>query len=282
MRDTIKSLKNFLYKYYLGKSIIGLISNIRFLLNIFFFKLNKFLRICFGNQKYEKLTKLKNKYINERCFIVATGPSMKMKYLKYLKNEYTFSMNNITKYYAKTKWRPTFYVIQDLEALEENIVRIKKEKNSKIFINYKIHKKIKNDKNKILYPHYNGLHSSRMDKKFITNKFSKDASIEVFDGYTVTYSIIQIAHYLGFKKIYLIGVDNNFKNPKINDLNFFRNIKNKKEYLEDYKTWDKRMLIAYKCAKKWSKKLDFEIISINNSKLNIFRKKKFSSLIKKN
>ena len=121
MKNKIKSLKNFLYKYYLGKSIIGLISNIRFLLNIFFFKLNKFLRICFGNQKYEKLTKLKNKYINERCFIVATGPSMKMKYLKYLKNEYTFSMNNITKYYAKTKWRPTFYVIQDLEALEEKI-----------------------------------------------------------------------------------------------------------------------------------------------------------------
>ena len=282
MRDTINSLKKFLHKYYLGKSIIGLISNMRFLLNIFFFKLNKFLRIFFGNQKYEKLIKLKNKYSNERCFIVATGPSMKIKYLKYLKNEYTFSMNNITKYYAKTKWRPTFYVIQDLEALEENIVRIKKEKNSKIFINYKIHKKIKNDKNKILYPHYNGLHSSRMDKKFITNKFSKDASIEIFDGYTVTYSIIQIAYYLGFKKIYLIGVDNNFKNPKINDLNFFRNIKNKKEYLEDYKTWDKRMLIAYKCAKKWSKKLGFEIISINNSKLNIFRKKKFSSLIKKN
>lgn len=282
MRDTIKNLKKFLHKYYFGKIIIGLISNIRFLLNIFFFKFDKFLRFFFGNQKYKELTKLKNKYAGKRCFIVATGPSMKLKFLNNLQNEYTFSMNNITKYFDKTKWRPTFYVIQDLEALEENIKTIEKEKNLKILINYKFHKKIKKNKNKILFPHYNGLHSSRMDKKFITNKFSKDASIEVFDGYTVTYSIMQIAYYLGFKKVYLIGVDNNFKNPNVNDLNFFRNINNKKDYLEDYKTWDKRMLIAYKCAKKWSKKLGFEIISINDSKLNIFKKEKFKSLLKKN
>jgi hypothetical protein len=280
MITNVNIIKIFLNKFKFGKKIIGYISNFRYILNIFFFKFCKFFRIFFSNKKYKSLGALKNKFLNKRCFIVATGPSMKIKYLKYLKNEFTFSMNNIVNYFGETEWRPTFYVIQDKEALNKNIQNLKKEKNLKVLINYKIHK-LYNKKNKIIFPHYNGLHGSRMDNKFITSKFSKNASIEVFDGYTVTYSIMQIAYYFGFKKIYLIGVDNYFENPNWHDFDPCINVNNKKQYKDYYRTWNIRMLNAYKCAKKWSKKLDFEIISIDNSKLNIFRKKKFHTLFKK-
>ena len=35
----------------------------------------------------------------------------------------------------------------------------------------------------------------------------------IFEGYTVTYVAMQIAYYMGFSKLFLIGVDHNFKAP---------------------------------------------------------------------
>ena len=40
--------------------------------------------------------------------------------------------------------------------------------------------------------------------------FSDDFSRKVYNGSTVTYVCIQLAVYLGFKEIYLIGVDYNY------------------------------------------------------------------------
>ncbi|WP_431242695.1 hypothetical protein ACQ9BO_23405 [Flavobacterium sp. P21] len=37
--------------------------------------------------------------------------------------------------------------------------------------------------------------------------FSSDVSEIVYDGYSIVYSLIQIAVYMGFKEIYLLGVD---------------------------------------------------------------------------
>ena len=39
--------------------------------------------------------------------------------------------------------------------------------------------------------------------------FSKDISKGVYDGLSITYAMIQIAAYMGYKEIYLIGVDHN-------------------------------------------------------------------------
>jgi hypothetical protein len=40
--------------------------------------------------------------------------------------------------------------------------------------------------------------------------FSRDIASVVYSGQTVTYSMIQFAAYMGFKEIYLIGVDCNY------------------------------------------------------------------------
>ena len=54
------------------------------------------------NKKYKAL---KNKHEGKRCFIVCTGPSLTLEDVNKLKNEYTFSMNNIFKCYDKTDWQ---------------------------------------------------------------------------------------------------------------------------------------------------------------------------------
>ena len=67
----------------------------------------------FVDDKFSQLYKLKKLYEGERCFIISTGPSLRLSDIELLKNEITFSMNSICRIFNETNWRPTFYGIQD-------------------------------------------------------------------------------------------------------------------------------------------------------------------------
>ena len=56
-----------------------------------------------GNQKYNSLKMYKDIHKGERCFIIATGPSLTMEDLEALKSEYTFGMNSICIFVNKRK-----------------------------------------------------------------------------------------------------------------------------------------------------------------------------------
>ena len=85
-----------------------------FLMTTASFGLSKCLRISriYRKSSYEKLKSLKDQHKGERCFIVATGPSLRIEDLNLLRNEFTFSMNSIFLLFDETDWRPTYYGIQ--------------------------------------------------------------------------------------------------------------------------------------------------------------------------
>jgi hypothetical protein len=58
-----------------------------------------------------RIEKFKNKYSGERCFLVGNGPSLAHTPLELLKEEYTFGVNKIADIYPMTTWRPSFYVM---------------------------------------------------------------------------------------------------------------------------------------------------------------------------
>src|SRR5690606_31514735 len=87
-------------------------------LPIFYFEnfisdLNFFLRREGYSNRYSELRRFKNIHAGKRCFIVATGPSLKVSDLDMLKDELTLSMNSIFMAFKETDWRPTYYAIQD-------------------------------------------------------------------------------------------------------------------------------------------------------------------------
>ena len=88
--------------------------------------------------KYKRLKELKDKYLNQRCFIVCTGPSLTFEDLELIKNEYTFGMNSILKVLDKTEWRPTFYGIQDWHVYEKMIDYVLNTSIENIFIGSRI------------------------------------------------------------------------------------------------------------------------------------------------
>lgn len=215
------------------------------------FKLYKFLRLNFkcDLNRYSDLRKLKNIAKKNRCFIVATGPSLTIEDLEKLKNEDCFSMNSIVLLFDKTDWRPTYYGIQDpfvYEKIKQNV--------DEASIKYKLfgHRlsKYKLPKNSYVFPH--NLLNHKIPHRPYNSKFSNDIYSEVYDGYSITYSLVQIAVYMGYKEIYLIGADTNYKKGK-------QHIVEHGVVDANYSDAGNKMIEAYKVAKKFADENQIEI-----------------------
>lgn len=158
----------------------------------------------------KNIKKYHNKHLGERCFIIGNGPSLNKEDLDFIKDEVSFASNKIYKIFSETTWRPKYYCIQDGPLLSNMSEEIMSPLNSseKTFIRMslqsKVSKKLKKTK-KILYvpvvePYYK---ENKVNFSYKVNNF-------IYDGWTVTYMAMQIAVYMGFKKIYLLGVDHSF------------------------------------------------------------------------
>ncbi|MEA4971555.1 MAG: 6-hydroxymethylpterin diphosphokinase MptE-like protein [Candidatus Metalachnospira sp.] len=165
--------------------------------------------------KYHNLKKYQNVYKGKRCFILCTGPSLNINDLEMLEHEYTFGMNSICLVFDKTKWRPTFFGIQDDLVYKKVAKTLHKENKTKVLYGSTVKLLYKKKKNWIGFPlniNYH-LYERLWEKRFFA-KFSHNAYFEVYDGYSITYSLIQIAIYMGFKEIYLLGADCSFLGTK--------------------------------------------------------------------
>lgn len=162
-----------------------------------------------------RFIELKNVANNKRCFIIGNGPSLKIEDLEKLKYEDTFAVNRIYKIFGKTKWRPTYYCSHDTKILNEIIYDLDNElKSCKIiFLNSSFKGKIQFILCKSPYYFFG------VQKEFYPNKpnFSEKVEKGLYEGYTVIYTCIQLAVYMGYKEIYLLGLDHSYNLVKMAD-----------------------------------------------------------------
>lgn len=146
----------------------------------------------------ERLSAYKDKYRGQRCFIIGNGPSLKNTDLSKLKDEYTFGLNRIYLMFPELGFKTTFLLsVNDLviEQCAEEIQALAIPK----FVSWRSRTVLKPaDDLYFLYTTYTGA------------KFARDASGRLWEGATVTYTALQVAYYMGFEKVILIGVDHNF------------------------------------------------------------------------
>ncbi len=161
--------------------------------------------------QFKKLKKYNNMYKGKRCFIIATGPSLTLEDVELLEGEITFSMNSIVKWFDKTDWRPTYYFLQDISVYKALKEDIQKYNIQNMFVSSYLAYRFKIKKCNV-YP-LDYMNHIKDNTNFNT-KFSKDCSITIYDGYTVVYSIIQMAYYMGFSEIYLLGTDCDYSGVK--------------------------------------------------------------------
>ena len=155
----------------------------------------------------KNLSTLKGIHTGERCFIIGNGPSLKAEDLDRLCDEKTFAFNRIYKIFDKTQWRPTFYCSQDERMLKNSLEEIREKIDTPYLfapINLKWFEGIDNLSTDFFF----SMHSPAdyCEKP----EFSCDIAHQIEWSNTVAYTAIQIAVYMGFKEIYLLGVDHNF------------------------------------------------------------------------
>lgn len=151
------------------------------------------------SENSKKLYAFKGKYKKKRCFIIGNGPSLTISDLELLKDEYTFGCNMLYKLFDQTDWRPTFYCVSDSnyarEANEDLITKVQQQ----IFTIYTTYRRMKEKPERILY--VNDIFSEKHYK--VRGNPLAYCMVKA----TVLTLMIELAAYMGFEEIYLIGVD---------------------------------------------------------------------------
>jgi hypothetical protein len=223
-----------------------------------------------------KLAKFKNIHKGEDCFIIGNGPSLNKMDLTQLNDYYTFGLNKIYMIFKRMPFNISYHV-----AINSLIIKQSKNEISKLncpsFLSY-ISAKNNNIKSKNV--HLLG------DIKPI-DLFYKDLTEGIRQGSTVTFVAMQLAYFMGFKRVFLIGVDHNFQqsgNPHdtqkmvTDDVNHFdpNYFKGHNWHLADLEGSEMSYLTANYYFNKDKRKIYDATL---NGKLNIFEKTSFDEAL---
>lgn len=245
--------------------------NLKSLIRPLYFNYEKFLY----ERNVNTVVNFKNNYQKKSCLIVGNGPSINNTPLDKIKIP-SFGLNKINLLFDKTTWRPNFIVCSNKHVVKQNI-NFYENTSIPTFIAFQSRYYLK--KNKHIHFYLNSY----------KNSFSNDASKIMFAGGTVTYSALQLAFFMGFEQIFLVGVDHNFvdKGPahklvksSADDLNHFDKSyfgKGVSWQLPDLDMSEKSFKLADQFFRNHGRKVYDATI---NGKLDIFEKISINQLIK--
>jgi len=148
---------------------------------------------------------MKDSYKGKRCFIVGTGPSLAYKDLSFLKNEITIALNLAIMTLDIYGIQPTFNIIAD-KYQYINYREIYEKLSYKTSIKKIIvasacdtFPKELIDNNTFFFPIKLQQENADFSEELIKKGFAR--------GKTVAFDAIQLAYYLGFEEVYIIGMD---------------------------------------------------------------------------
>ena len=147
-----------------------------------------------------RLLSYRGRHRGQRCFIIGNGPSLRRTELSLLRNEFTFGLNRIYLLFPELGFTTTYLVAVNDLVLEQCAGELSALHLPK-FITWRARHYLGDDPNTIFVDtDYTG-----------PEDFTPDVSRRVFEGFTVTYTALQIAFFMGFEEVVLVGVDHNFK-----------------------------------------------------------------------
>lgn len=153
------------------------------------------------------MARIHNSHLGESCFVIGNGPSLTPEDLTTLHDKEidTFAVNRIFKIFPQTTWRPTYYVSTDAVLARDVLPEIEAIPAKVKFIplqnKYYLGIKVKGAR-----------YFFRNDRrrKDQPEGFGLDCTSQVNIRGTVTIACIQLAIHMGYRHIYLLGIDHNF------------------------------------------------------------------------
>ena len=191
--------------------------------------------------KNDELEALRNTHKGEACIIVGNGPSLKLSDLDLIQKSGmdSFGANKIFDLLDKTDWCPTYLSVMAPSFIigsdantspEEFASEIKKRKIRYAFLSYVLKNKIEKTRKIIFVNSYLACLFST-----VTMPFSADCAKYVSDLGNVTQYSIQLAYYMGYRTIYLYGIDNTYTKI-LNSDGIFKNNSSIKSHADGMRT----------------------------------------------
>ena len=160
----------------------------------------------------ERIEDFKNLHSGEKCFIVANGPSLRVRDLDILFEHKVpcFGMNSIFDLFEQTKWRPNYYFVYDRHYINSQYEEVIKLPLENIFIAYsKMGKRKIIRQENIFYYFTDYVYAVKPEtakKRYVRSDLDKMTSFAI----STTQICIEFAMYMGFREIFLLGVDHNY------------------------------------------------------------------------
>lgn len=248
-------------------------------------KLNLIYRFgMIGREITDNIKHWENSYDGQRCFIIGNGPSLNLVDLSLLKNEITFGVNAIYKKTREHDFLPTFHVVEDYLVAADRCDEIISLNGTTKFTGNHLNDLLKDES----FIHLNTSFNYGDYRNF--PDFSTNVARKIYVGGTVTYLCMQLAYYMGFSKVVLVGFDHSYtipENHKVDgtvitsvgsDPNHFDG-----SYFGYGKKWHlpmvERMEIAYQKAKKVFENDQRSIINATpGGNLEVFERVTYESL----
>ena len=188
---------------------------IRYFLGLRKKKLTEFLESFTTLKRTRRIKELKNIGENKnRCFIIGNGPSLNSMNLNLMKDDIVFCSNSFFLKFKDLEFKPSFITVEDHLVAEDNFQELNKlEGITKIFP-IDLRHIISNSTNTYWIELRRALNNKTPEKTF---KFNIEKETFYWGG-TVLYMNLQLAAYMGFKNIYLIGVDLSYTIPNDADI----------------------------------------------------------------
>jgi len=138
-------------------------------------------------------------HAGERCFILGNGPSLRNTDLSRLRNEFTFGLNRIYLLFPELGF-PTSCLVSVNDLVLEQCAAEMRALELPRFVTWRARRWFRGDPGTMF-----------LDTDFTgPEDFSGRATGRLFEGFTVTYVALQLAFFMGFRDVILVGVDHNF------------------------------------------------------------------------
>jgi hypothetical protein len=231
-----------------------------------------------GHTYRHRLQQMKNRHLGRRCFILGNGPSLAKMDLSPLRREVTFGLNRVYLLCQQNDFWPSYYVCVNELVLTQFADEIQSLPMTK-FLNWNArHLFTQSD------PTINFV---KMRLGF-SDRMQRDVTKQIDGGGTVTFAALQLAFFMGFETVVLIGVDHHFADRGIPNQVILRTSgRDENHFHPDYfppgSKWQlpdlRRSEVAYAIARTEFEKVGRRILDATvDGHCQVFEKVEFMSL----
>jgi hypothetical protein len=191
-----------------------------------------------------RLTRFHNAHAGERCVLVCNGPSLNRMDLSGLRNETVIGLNKIYLGFECFGFEPDYLV-----AVNDKVIA----QSAEAYADLTCTKFLTDRASRIVPADPKTFH---MRTHGIEPRFSRDLTLGLHEGYTVTHVALQVAYFMGFKEVIIIGMDHRFESEGLPNTPLHMRGADPNHFSPDYfrdQTWDAPDLaqseVSYRAAR---------------------------------